>query len=174
MLLSEADRCKERGELGAFLRRKHIYSSMLSSWRKQLGAADSAALAPQKRTEARRVGSANQAPEPRRRTIAPQARARGTDHRGSTKTVRGTRIADRGRDERGRVMLAVTDLASQVGMQAACRAFAFNPGFRVPRSRAASWCLLATPHIGATAAAAGLLNRRAELSARRARQRALC
>ena len=49
MLLSEADRCKERGELGAFLRRKHIYSSMLSSWRKQLGASDSAALAPKKR-----------------------------------------------------------------------------------------------------------------------------
>ena len=48
-LLAEADRCKERGELGAFLRRKRIYSSMLSSWRKQLGAADSAALAPQKR-----------------------------------------------------------------------------------------------------------------------------
>ena len=48
-LLAEADRCKERGELGAFLRRKRIYSSMLSSWRKQLGTADSAALAPQKR-----------------------------------------------------------------------------------------------------------------------------
>jgi transposase len=49
MLLAEADRCMERGELDAFLRRKHIYSSMLSSCRKQLGAADSAALAPQKR-----------------------------------------------------------------------------------------------------------------------------
>lgn len=48
-LLAEADLCKERGELGAFLRRKRIYSSMLSSWRKQLGASDSAALAPQKR-----------------------------------------------------------------------------------------------------------------------------
>jgi hypothetical protein len=48
-LLAEADLCKERGELGAFLRRKRIYSSMLSSWRKQLGAADSAVLAPQKR-----------------------------------------------------------------------------------------------------------------------------
>ncbi len=48
MLLAEADRCKERGELDAFLRRKHIYSSMLSSWRKQLGAADSAALAAQR------------------------------------------------------------------------------------------------------------------------------
>lgn len=49
VLLVEADRCKERGELGAFLRRKRIYSSMLSSWRKQLGAADSAALAAKKR-----------------------------------------------------------------------------------------------------------------------------
>lgn len=48
-LLAEADLCKERGELGAFLRRKRIYSSMLSSWRKQLGASDSAAFAPQKR-----------------------------------------------------------------------------------------------------------------------------
>ena len=49
LLLAEADRCKERGELGAFLRRKHIYSSMLSNWRKQLTTADSVALAPKKR-----------------------------------------------------------------------------------------------------------------------------
>jgi transposase len=48
-LLAEADRCKEHGELGAFLRRKRIYSSMLGSWREQLAAADSVALAPQKR-----------------------------------------------------------------------------------------------------------------------------
>lgn len=49
VLLAEADRCKERGELGAFLRRNRIYSSMLSSWRKQLAAADNAALEPKKR-----------------------------------------------------------------------------------------------------------------------------
>jgi transposase len=49
VFLAEADRCKERGELGAFLRRKRIYSSMLSSWRKQLSAADNAALASQRR-----------------------------------------------------------------------------------------------------------------------------
>jgi transposase len=48
-LLAEADQCKARGELGAFLRRKRIYSSMLSSWRQQVTAADRAALAPQKR-----------------------------------------------------------------------------------------------------------------------------
>lgn len=48
-LLAEADRRKAAGTLGAFLREKHIYSSMLSSWRKQLGAADRVALAPKRR-----------------------------------------------------------------------------------------------------------------------------
>lgn len=48
-LLNEADRCKARGELGAFLRRERIYSSMLSMWRKQVGTADRVALAPRRR-----------------------------------------------------------------------------------------------------------------------------
>lgn len=48
-LLNEAERCKARGELGAFLRRERIYSSMLSSWRRQVGAADRTALAPKRR-----------------------------------------------------------------------------------------------------------------------------
>ena len=48
-LLAEAERCKEAGTLGAFLRRERIYSSMIASWRKQLGAADQAALAPKRR-----------------------------------------------------------------------------------------------------------------------------
>lgn len=48
-LLAEAERCKAAGTLGALLRRERIYSSMLSSWRKQLGAADRAALAPRQR-----------------------------------------------------------------------------------------------------------------------------
>jgi len=48
-LLAEADRCKAAGTLGAFLRSKRIYSSMLSSWRKQLEATDRMALAPKKR-----------------------------------------------------------------------------------------------------------------------------
>jgi transposase len=49
VLLAEADRHKAAGTLGAFLRSKRIYSSMLSSWRKQLGAADQVALAPKQR-----------------------------------------------------------------------------------------------------------------------------
>jgi transposase len=48
-LLAEADRCKAAGTLGACLRSKRIYSSMLSSWRKQLEATDRMALAPKKR-----------------------------------------------------------------------------------------------------------------------------
>ena len=48
-LLAEADRCKASGQLGAFLRRERIYSSMLTSWRKQLGKAELVALAPKKR-----------------------------------------------------------------------------------------------------------------------------
>ena len=48
-LLADADRAKAAGTLGAFLRSKRIYSSMLSSWRKQLGAAERAALAPKRR-----------------------------------------------------------------------------------------------------------------------------
>ena len=48
-LLAEADRCKAAGTLGAFLRRERIYSSMIANWRKQVGAADQAALAPKRR-----------------------------------------------------------------------------------------------------------------------------
>jgi len=48
-LLAEADRCKEAGTLGAFLRRERIYASMIGSWRKKVGVADQAALAPKKR-----------------------------------------------------------------------------------------------------------------------------
>ena len=48
-LLAEAERCKEAGTLGAFLRRERIYSSMITSWRKQVGASDQTALAPKRR-----------------------------------------------------------------------------------------------------------------------------
>src|ERR1039458_4925611 len=48
-LLAEADRCKQAGTLGAFLRSKRIYSSMLSSWRKQMDASDRVALTPKRR-----------------------------------------------------------------------------------------------------------------------------
>ncbi len=48
-LLAEAERHKAAGTLGGFMREHHVYSSMLSSWRKQDEAAGRAALAPKRR-----------------------------------------------------------------------------------------------------------------------------
>ena len=48
-ILEEADRCTKPGEIGALMRREGIYSSSLSTWRRQRDAADLAALAPQRR-----------------------------------------------------------------------------------------------------------------------------
>lgn len=48
-ILAEADACKKPGELGALLRRKRIYSSMLATWRKQRDQAAEEALAPRRR-----------------------------------------------------------------------------------------------------------------------------
>ncbi len=48
-ILEEADRCTKPGDIGALMRREGIYSSSLSTWRRQRDAADIAALAPQKR-----------------------------------------------------------------------------------------------------------------------------
>ena len=47
-ILAAADRCTqpgELGELGAMLRREGVYSSSLSTWRRQRDAAEAAALA---------------------------------------------------------------------------------------------------------------------------------
>jgi transposase-like protein len=48
-ILEAADRCTKPGEIGALMRREGVYSSSLSTWRRQREAADLVALAPQKR-----------------------------------------------------------------------------------------------------------------------------
>ena len=48
-ILQAADQCTKPGEVGALMRREGVYSSSLSTWRRQREAADLAALAPQKR-----------------------------------------------------------------------------------------------------------------------------
>jgi len=48
-ILKEADGCTQSGEIGALLRREGVYSSNLSTWRRQREANELAALAPQKR-----------------------------------------------------------------------------------------------------------------------------
>jgi transposase len=48
-ILHAADLCTKPGEVGALMRREGVYSSSLSTWRRQREAADLAALAPHKR-----------------------------------------------------------------------------------------------------------------------------
>jgi transposase-like protein len=80
-ILAAADACKEAGELGALLRREGIYSSNLTTWRKQRAAAERAALEPKKRgrkvdpslAEARRLGQLTRENDRLRRQLA-QAR----------------------------------------------------------------------------------------------------
>jgi transposase-like protein len=48
-ILQAADRCSAPGEIGALMRREGVYSSSLSTWRRQRTAAEQAALAPRKR-----------------------------------------------------------------------------------------------------------------------------
>ena len=48
-ILQAADQCTKPGEVGALMRREGVYSSSLSTWRRQREAADLVALAPQKR-----------------------------------------------------------------------------------------------------------------------------
>ncbi len=48
-ILEEADRCTDRGEMGALLRREGLYSSHLTTWRRQREAGGLAGLTPKKR-----------------------------------------------------------------------------------------------------------------------------
>lgn len=48
-ILQAADLCTKPGEVGALMRREGVYSSSLSTWRRQREVADLAALGPQKR-----------------------------------------------------------------------------------------------------------------------------
>ena len=48
-ILEAADRCTKPGEIGALMRREGVYSSSLSTWRRQREEAELAALAPVKR-----------------------------------------------------------------------------------------------------------------------------
>ena len=48
-ILEEADKCTQRGEIGAFLRREGLYSSHLSTWRRQRMLGQLEGLSPKKR-----------------------------------------------------------------------------------------------------------------------------
>jgi transposase len=48
-IVREADACTQEGEIGALLRREGLYSSHLSTWRREIKQQEEAALAPKKR-----------------------------------------------------------------------------------------------------------------------------
>jgi transposase-like protein len=48
-IVREADACKEPGEIGALLRREGLYSSHLTTWRREVEERELAALSPKKR-----------------------------------------------------------------------------------------------------------------------------
>ncbi len=48
-IMEEAERCTERGQIGALLRREGLYSSHLSQWNQQRSTSQLDALSPQKR-----------------------------------------------------------------------------------------------------------------------------
>ena len=48
-ILTEADQCTQRGEIGALLRREGLYSSHLTTWRKQRARGQLEGLTPKKR-----------------------------------------------------------------------------------------------------------------------------
>lgn len=48
-IVKEADACRNRGDVGALLRREGIYSSHLTNWRREFEAGGTAALAGKKR-----------------------------------------------------------------------------------------------------------------------------
>jgi transposase len=57
-ILEEVDRCTERGQIGALLRREGLYSSHLFKWRQQRAEGQLQALSPQKRgRKAQEVGA---------------------------------------------------------------------------------------------------------------------
>jgi len=57
-ILEEVDRCTERGQIGALLRREGLYSSHLSKWRQQRAEGQLQALSGQKRgRKAQAVGA---------------------------------------------------------------------------------------------------------------------
>ncbi len=76
-ILEASDRCTKVGEIGALLRREGIYSSYLTTWRKQREATERTALEPQKRgrkadpaiAEARRVAELTKEVERLRRQL---------------------------------------------------------------------------------------------------------
>ena len=135
-ILAAADRCTKPGEIGALMRREGVYSSSLSTWRRQREAAELAALAPQKRgpkADPHRAEALHIAQLTReQRTAQEPARQGAAGDRGPKKTCCPVGPYAR-RQRRADLMAGVHELAPALGSRAACRAL--GPVARRARAR---------------------------------------
>src|SRR5450631_4162932 len=172
-LIAEAERCKDAGTLGAFLRREHIYSSMISGWRKQIGMANQAALAPKRRgpkpdTSARQIqqlerDNARLRHKLERAELIIDAKKNCAWHWDCRRRTTGTGTSDA---RRGRAHSTRRLEQRLSGVRA-------EPRVRVPRSRPALHDRVTARAANAATAPVGALGRRAGSIAGTSRQRAL-
>ena len=138
-VLEEADRC-EPGEIGALLRREGLYSSHLTTWRRQREAGALAGLTPRKRgrkaqprlPKAQRVGGVGA----RERAAAPAPGPGRDHHRGPKKSLAaaGDRPEPVG-ERRQALMAAAETLGNQVGVARACRTLGVARAQPLPAAR---------------------------------------
>ncbi|WP_420715504.1 IS3 family transposase [Cupriavidus sp. D39] len=129
-ILEAADRCTKPGEIGALMRHEGVYSSSLSTWRRQREAAELAALAPQKRgpkfdetrAEARHIAQLTRERDNLRRRLDKALLVIDVQ-----KTCSLAGQSDR-RRHRQAVMAAVQELTPALGASAACHALGVPRG----------------------------------------------
>ena len=158
-LLAEAKRCKEAGTLGAFLRRERIYSSMIASWRKQVGVADQTALAP-KRRGPKPDASARQIQQLQRDNARLRHKLERADLIIDAQKNCAWHWGCRRRTRRAGPRDARRDRARPARRPAGCLSgFRAQPRVRVPRSRQALRDYVTACTEGATTAPVGALDR---------------
>lgn len=124
-ILQAADRCTQPGEIGALMRREGVYSSSLSTWRRQREAADLAALAPVKRGPKDDAGRADALQIAQLKRDNDQLKSR-LDKAllviEVQKSWRSTGPARTRQQAREHLMAGVQELTPALGAGAACRA----------------------------------------------------
>ncbi|MGH3781418.1 MAG: IS3 family transposase [Pseudonocardiaceae bacterium] len=159
-IVREAEACREKGQIGALLRREGLYSSHLTEWRKQRDQAGLAALGRSRGRKPKYTSAEREAAQLRRdndKLRKDLAAARMViDVQKNGLSALGDRPRERGAEERSMIDASVSRLAPAVGTAAACHAIGINrttvyrwraprAQTTVPRERAPSPRALSTP-----------------------------
>src|SRR6202521_2743319 len=125
-VLHEVDLCRDEGAIGALLRREGLYSSHLTTWRRQRDQAVQAALAPHKRgaqAGAEPIGGGDGEAAAGERSVDATT-GKGRDyHRRSKKSFIPAGDSAEGQQQRWEQLVHVVEqIAPAVGRAAACRA----------------------------------------------------